>query len=116
LVDKILFSILGYTEDGWHVAHALELDLKGYGKSPEAALKEVHGMVTAQLSFAHFKGNPSLAWRPAAQECFDRFAQLQREYSEARAAGEEPAPQTTCMPIPEPHVIAEMAESYAADG
>lgn len=47
-------------EDGEFVAHALELDLVGYGPTEEAALDELAHMIQAQISFAAQKADDSL--------------------------------------------------------
>ena len=67
--QTILLNVLGYREEeaeaGW-VALALEMDLRGYGTTFEAALEELKELVSMQISFSRFKGQPELIWKPAA--------------------------------------------------
>ncbi len=63
--EGITLSILGYQEDEEWVALALEMDLRGYGPTFEEALGELRDPVAAQISFALFKGQPDMIWKPA---------------------------------------------------
>ncbi len=65
--------VLLYEEDGEWVAHALEMDLLGYGKTENAAVKDLQGLVEAQLSFARQKNDDTLLAFPAPKEFFDRW-------------------------------------------
>ena len=114
MVNNLSVSVLGYQEDGIWVAHALELDIKGIGETIDVAFAQVQELVLAQLRFAQFKNDPALAWYPAQQKYFDEFARLQRKFFESLAAGLETDQRTACMPIPAPHVIAELAETFQA--
>lgn len=55
------------------VAHALELDLLGYGKTEKAAMSELREMMNAQISYASQTNRPELVWHPAPKEFFDRW-------------------------------------------
>lgn len=103
----VILNVLGYQEEGEWVALALEMDLRGYGKTFEDALRELQDLVEAQIAFALFKGRPEMAWKPAEPVYWQLFAQVRedrflhladetRRHLEYRVAG---------MPIPPPHVI-----------
>ncbi len=52
-------SVLGERkDDGEWEATALEMDLRGSGKTFEAALEKLHGCVIAQIEFAQSENNP----------------------------------------------------------
>ncbi len=117
---KIHLNILGYKEDGEHVALALEMDLRGYGATIDAALAELQDLVLAQISFALFKGHPETIWFRAEQRYWDLLRTARADLlarsiarlgsgSIATIAGLDDASsaQPTLMDLPEPHVIDE---------
>ena len=57
------------------IAAALEMDLRGYGKTNDEALIYLRDLVEAHVSFASFKKNPSLITFPAEQKYFDLYEQ-----------------------------------------
>jgi hypothetical protein len=67
-------AVLGYREDGDWVALALEMDLRGYGRTFGEALQELKDLVATQIQFAQFKGQFELMWKPAEAVWFQRFA------------------------------------------
>ena len=104
-------NVLGYREEGEWVALALEMDLRGYGESFKEALDDLADLVLMQISFARFKGEPDLIWRPAEAIWFERFAEGRRNFLATVAAGNyeaEPEYNVAGLPIPEAHVIAAM--------
>ena len=56
-----------------HVAHGLELDLVGYGRTEKAAMGALHDMMEAQMSFASQTDQPELIYHPAPEELFQRW-------------------------------------------
>jgi len=69
--------VLIYREDSEWVARALEMDLLGYGDSPEAALGELRAALEAQISFAHQMDKDSLLMFPAEQDYVQRWDDAQ---------------------------------------
>ena len=65
--------VLLYREDGEFVAHALEMDLLGYGKTDAEALRELKGLIEAQITFARQKNDDTLLDFPAPKEFFARW-------------------------------------------
>lgn len=54
-------------EEGEWVATALEMDLQGYGTTIGEALTELADLVTMQVDFALFKGQPEMIFRPSRE-------------------------------------------------
>jgi len=65
--------VLIYEEDGAVCAHALELDLVGYGKTEKKAISALHDMIQAQITFAKFKNDDKLLPFPAPKDIYDRW-------------------------------------------
>src|SRR5258707_164622 len=110
-IPVITLNVLGYHGEGEWVALALEMDLRGYGKTFAEALDELADLVGMQISFSRFKGQPELIWKAAEPIWFERFAATRREYLEAlvrEAAMSEPEYSIAGLPIPPPHVIEAM--------
>lgn len=77
---NIYLKILFYKEDNLLIAHALEMDLKGYGKTKEEAEKKLEELIKMQLSFAVFKNDLSLIYHPAEPRFFMLFEQIKEQY------------------------------------
>lgn len=71
--------VLIYKEDDSIVAHALELDLLGYGKSIEEAKTNLKKAIDEQIRFCSHVDQPAMAHFPAPQEYFDRWEKAQRD-------------------------------------
>ncbi|HEY7213040.1 MAG TPA: hypothetical protein VIC28_00350 [Thermoanaerobaculia bacterium] len=84
-------NVLGYREDDEWVALALEMDLRGYGQTFGEALEELTALVTTQIHFAQFKGQPDMVWKSAEPVWFERFADVRRERLNALVQHREPA-------------------------
>jgi hypothetical protein len=76
-VPELSLSVLFYVEDGYNVAHCLEMDLKGRGETEDEAMGELATLIGAQVSFAYQKGEPGLIYHPAEKRFFDIFRDLQ---------------------------------------
>ena len=71
--------VLGYKEDGEWCALCLEMDLRGYGKTFEDALKELSAAVLNQFTFAIQMDNPDLLLRKAEIKYFSLYYRLRRK-------------------------------------
>lgn len=89
-VSTVTLNVLGYKEETEWVALALEMDLRGYGATFKEALAELVDLVTTQVSFAQFKDQPELIWKPAEPIWFERFADVRREHLNALIQKREP--------------------------
>lgn len=64
---------------GEWIAVALEMDLRGYGKTVNDALAELASVVKTQIEFAIFKQNLSLIFFEAEKKYFEMYEQRLRE-------------------------------------
>jgi len=70
---KYIFRVLFYKEEKEWIALALEMDLRGYGKTKPAALKELSQLVASQETFAKFKNQIELVWFPAEEKYWRKY-------------------------------------------
>ncbi len=70
--------VLIYREDNDFVAHALEMDLLGYGKTEKAAKKALDEAIAAQIAFADSKERPAMVFSPAPRDIFKRWEAAQQ--------------------------------------
>lgn len=85
-IYELTLNVLGYREETGWTALALEMDLRGYGESFKDAVEDLMDLVRMQISFAHFKGQPEMVWKPAEGAWWSLFAQVRRERLEASVA------------------------------
>ena len=76
---ELAINVLGVREDGAWCAIALEMRLRGYGETFEAALAELRGAIDAQVSFAVQNGNLDQIFIPAEPHYFKLYADVKRE-------------------------------------
>ena len=55
-VCDVTVSVLGFQEDGEWCALALEMDLRGYGRTFDEALEDLHDAMTMQNQFRPIQG------------------------------------------------------------
>jgi hypothetical protein len=115
---EIVLNVIGYQEDGEWVALALEMDLRGYGKTFEAATADLRDLVCMQIHFAHFKNQPAMIMKAADPIWFTRYAELRAErmgtFDEVSVDQDF---QIAGLPLPPPNVIANIRPRYTlADG
>jgi hypothetical protein len=78
--------VLIYKEGSRFVAHALDYDLLGYGRTEEEARRELDALVENQLSFAAAtKEKPEMINFPAPKEFFKRWEKV----AEAQRSGKK---------------------------
>jgi hypothetical protein len=75
----MFIRILGYKEDGLWVAHCLEMDLIGVDRRWPKARQKLLEAISAQVSFAHFKKQFGLLWKPAPTWVFAVFEKVLEE-------------------------------------
>lgn len=56
-----------------YVAHGLEVDLLGYGRTEDSAMSELHDALAAQMAFASQTNRPEMVYHPAPKEYFERW-------------------------------------------
>ncbi|HEV7515589.1 MAG TPA: hypothetical protein VGR07_04750 [Thermoanaerobaculia bacterium] len=114
-IQETTLNVLGYQEGEEWVALALEMDLRGYGKTFEDAMEELSELVGMQISFSRFKGQPGLIWKAAEPIWFERFAEVRRDYIEAlvrETEVAEPEYNIAGLPIPAAHVIESLRKGF----
>jgi hypothetical protein len=82
-IFALTLNVLGYRENDEWVALAMEMDLRGYGPTFEEAVRDLADLVRMQVSFAHFKGQPEMVWKPAEGVWWELFAEVRRNLLEA---------------------------------
>ena len=118
MASDIFLNVLIYrsNDERCWVALVLEMDIRGYGQTPKEAFKDSVDLVSVQVAFAKFKGDPSLIWKPADPVWFERFAearldQLREQLSDVQLA-EESEYKASGMAIPPAHVIAKIGAQF----
>lgn len=115
----ISINVLGYMEDEEWVALALEMDLRGYGKTFDGAMDDLFEQVAMQLSFAEYKGALDMALFPAEAVWFQLFAQVrsvQLRDKMARRTMESPDYRVCGMEMPSAHDIDKYKNNFALTG
>jgi hypothetical protein len=115
--QTIALNVLGYQEEqGTWVALALEMDLRGYGDTFDEAFEDLTDLVSMQISFSRFKGQPDMIWKPADPIWFERFAETRRDYMEAilreSPTLSNPEYNIAGLPIPPAHVIDALTNGF----
>lgn len=113
--NEINISVLGFQEGEQCIAIALEMDLRGYGTTFEAALVELQELVEMQVSFAHFKRDPELIFHPAEPTYWRLYAQVNQDRLRALSGGiedTEPEYQAGVLSLPPAHVIASLSKDF----
>lgn len=114
---EILINVLGYRSEGEWVALALDMDLRGYGETFEAATDDLAELIEMQVSFALQQGRPDMIWKQAEAEWVALWAQVRRDRfmdvvaSKAVSEGDD----YRVAAIPPPHVIAGLSEFSRVD-
>lgn len=80
---ELTFRVLLYKEDDLFVAHCLEMDIKGRGRTEKSALNELLELIEMQINFAMQMEKPGLLDHPAEKKYFDLFNRCQREVMKA---------------------------------
>ena len=111
--QEIFANILGYEENGEWVALALELDIRGYGKTFDEALEELTEFCLCQIGFADFKGQPELIYRPAEPVYWQLYEQArQSRIRDLFKPSAVPEYQIRGLPIPAAHVIDALKSNF----
>jgi hypothetical protein len=116
VIFEVTLSVLGYREAGEWVALALELDLRGFGATFHEAVEDLRDLVRMQVSFAHFKGQPEMVWKPAEGVWWGLFQQVRRDFLEASVRERQPSEDDYSIAeirIPPAHEIASFSQADA---
>lgn len=106
---SVTMSVLGYREDDEWCALALEMDLRGYGRTFREALDDLRDSMTMQIGFAHFKDELDMIFHPAEPVYFSLYAQVRNDHlttlAKKGSVGESDYA-VAGIPIPPPERIA----------
>ena len=118
LPSDICLSVLLYRDDregGWS-ALALEMDIRGHGKTSAKAFEDLVDLVRMQIGFAMFKGDPELVLKAADPVWFELFAEARQNQLREKVLDinreEEPDYRASGMPIPPAHVIEKLGKQF----
>ena len=118
-IHDVNVSVLGFREDGEWCALALEMDLRGYGETFEAAMEDLGASIAMQISFAVSKDQPSMIFHPAEPIYFSLFAQIRNDRLHSLAVGQgstsgagtiEDEYAVAGLPMPPAHMVAAWEE------
>lgn len=76
--QEFTIHVLGFQEDGLWCALALDLSLRGYGETFEAAQQDLAHAVEAQLSFAFQHNTLDKIWQPAESRYYEMYQDARR--------------------------------------
>lgn len=76
--DQISLKGLVLFENGEWVVLALEMDLRGYGKTSDEAMDDLNDLIVMQLSFARQKNDPGLIFKSAEKKYFDTYEEIRQ--------------------------------------
>lgn len=113
---EFTLSVLGYREEGEWVALALEVDLRGFGSTFHEAVEDLRDLVRMQVSFAHFKGQSEMVWKPAEGVWWGIFLQVRRDFLEASVRERPPSEDDYSIAgirIPPAHEITSFSQADA---
>ena len=82
-------NVIVFREDSKWSALALEMNVRGYGSTPELALEDVGVMLMAQVSFAVQRGHPESVWHPADEKYWRMWESARRNQFVAKMSGSE---------------------------
>jgi len=115
-MNEVSLSVLGYVEDGDWIAHALEFDIVGVGETFEQAIEALQEAIELQMSYAHFKEDPSLIFHRAPEKLFEQYQKAKDEalfQQIAKCQVEEGIDRIRAGGIPIPSFIDEKGYAFA---
>lgn len=84
-MDKVLsFSAIIKKGDDLFVAHCLELDIVGVGKTADSAIDEMMDLVSAQIRYAFCHDNLDNLYHPAPPEIWQEYFACKNNVREVR--------------------------------
>jgi hypothetical protein len=82
-------NLIVFREDSTWTALALEMDVRGYGPTLQAAIKDVMEMLQAQITFAVQMGHPETIWHPAEEKYWRMWERARRNQFVADISGSD---------------------------
>lgn len=85
-------NVIVFREDSMWTALALEMNVRGYGETHDAAIDDLREMLVAQLTYAVQMGHPESVWHRAEEKYWEMWEETRRNQFLAEASGVD-APQ-----------------------
>ena len=105
---------------------ALEMDIWGYGITPEESFANLNELVCMQISFALFKGQPEMIWHRAEDSYWNLLEEARRaeliqhlgygvvDVETGRHITDKERKYASSLPFPSPQVIEEKRKELEA--
>jgi hypothetical protein len=107
-------SVITYREDSTWTALALEMNLRGYGSTVEAASDDLCEMLIAQVSFAVQRGHPESVWNRADDEYWRMFEEARRNQFVAEVSGSQRSDDRIANMLPLPPLALKQRDEWVA--
>lgn len=95
-------------------ALALEMNLRGYGSTVEAASDDLCEMLIAQVSYAVQMGHPESVWNRAGDEFWQMFEEARRNQFVAEVSGSEVSVDRIANMMPLPPLAWKQSDEWIA--
>lgn len=107
-------SVIVFREDSSFTALALEMDVRGYGSTPQAAIQDAITMLQAQVSFAVQRGHPESVWRRAEDKYWRMFEEVRRNQFVSEVSGSKAATDRLANMVPLPLLELKQGSAWIA--
>ena len=89
-IERFAIRALVSREKGEFVARALEMDVLGYGATPDRAINELIEFVEAQISFSKYKNDSSMIFFQAEEKYLKRWEEANLRTLKSELFGDIP--------------------------
>ena len=107
-------SVILFREGSGWTALALEMDIRGYGPTREAAVDDALAMISAQVSFAVQMGHPESIWKPAEESYWRMWEKARRNQFVAEISGSEAPTDEIADLVPIPLLALKHRDAWTA--
>ncbi len=107
-------SVITYREGSMWTALALEMNLRGYGPTVEAANDDLCEMLIAQVRFAVQMGHPESVWNRAGDEFWQMFEEARRNQFVAEVSGSQLSVDRIANMMPLPPLALKQRDEWVA--
>jgi hypothetical protein len=107
-------SVIVFREGSAWTALALEMDLRGYGAEPAAAVEDVIAMILAQVSFAVQTGHIESVWHRADETYWRRWENARRNQFMAEVSGSQASSDEIADLVPIPLLAMRQRDEWIA--
>jgi hypothetical protein len=93
-------NVMIYSDEGEWCALALEMDVRGYGATADAAVADLVDMLHAQVSFAIHNGHPESVWHRSDDQYWQMWERARRSRFMAETSGAQAAVEEIAESLP----------------